>query len=1063
MKYTRADCVPLEVVLDAERNEIEEIRKRRAYPAPAFEKGDARPHADPLDMPNDANEPAWQHRDCHWVDAVAKAHASNFVGLAFSGGGIRSATFNLGVLQALADLNLLKRIDYLSTVSGGGYIGGWLVAWIKRAQAFAKVQNALATNRVHQDDDKEPTPIRFLRMFSNYLTPKLGIFSGDTWATVGIYLRNMLLNQVVLLALLTAVLLLPRAAERFALAVQASSRLGPIETLVAVILLLVAFFTILNNMEYLDLRDAGGARQLTKQVWVLTLAGAPLFITAMLGAFWEVARLKQNEHGSFPYGSAAWLGAIAYGAIWIAATLTGEIYRTWLAPTVAKIGDSIADLKGEIRKPPEAAPSGGHPPPTASQPAPKSVARKIGEFSLIWLGAVLAGALAGWLYAVLSEWMIGWHVSGALTFGVPLVLGIFLLAGILHIGWMGTAFPDRGREWWGRLGGWLLLWGLAWLAIFWIALYFPCFIQTSPLVKKLAAKYLTPAWLAATLGGVLAGKSTASGKPGTLTWKDVIAKAAPYVFVVGLLCWISWVIARIQQLNLLACPKWIADHRLCLAILGCLLLALIMAWRVDVNQFSMHLFYRNRLVRCYLGASNTSRSPNRFTGFDRNDDLHLKDFSVLQDSSYDGPYPVINASLNLVKGKDLAWQERKAESFVMTPRYCGFDVWLEEQDSPILQGERTMTPAEFKLHAEKEAQSGLRRWLRSLDRFGYCQTDQYAFPPPFYGPDLGLAMGISGAAASPNMGSYSSVPVAFLMTIFNVRLGQWLGNPRHRSASGSPTPGLGLPYLVNELLAGTDDESKYVYLSDGGHFENLAFYELVKRRCALIIVCDAEADDTYCFGGLGNAIRKCRIDLGIDIDLDVSEIKPKKDEKPSKKHFAVGTIHYENVDLNAPTGKIIYFKASLTGDEPADVNNYAKTHGTFPHESTVDQWFTETQFESYRLLGYHEIISSIPNIIRGKGPDVGAPSPVQSTPDSSPESSPEPAKNQLLAALQAAAAKIASATASTLRTGAEALAAALPDQKDDEAPPQKKPADVKWKKTLQGLGFDVSNLNDVPE
>ena len=300
------------------------------------------------------------------------------------------------MLQALADLNLLKRIDYLSTVSGGGYIGGWLVAWIKRAQAFAKVQNALATNRVHQDDDKEPTPIRFLRMFSNYLTPKLEIFSGDTWATVGIYLRNMLLNQVVLLALLTAVLLLPRAAERFALAVQASSRLGPIETLVAVILLLVAFFTILNNMEYLDLRDAGGARQLTKQVWVLTLAGAPLFITAMLGAFWEVAQLKQNEHGSFPYGSAAWLGADRVRSDLDCCNSHGRVFiGRGFAPTVAKIEDSIADLKGEIRKPPEAAPSGGPPPPTASQPAPKSVARKIAEFSLIWLGAVLAGALVG--------------------------------------------------------------------------------------------------------------------------------------------------------------------------------------------------------------------------------------------------------------------------------------------------------------------------------------------------------------------------------------------------------------------------------------------------------------------------------------------------------------------------------------------------------------------------------------------------------------------------------------------------------------------------------------------
>ena len=120
-------------------------------------------------------------------------------------------------------------------------------------------------------------------------------------------------------------------------------------------------------------------------------------------------------------------------------------------------------------------------------------------------------------------------------------------------------------------------------------------------------------------------------------------------------------------------------------------------------SFSMHLFYRNRLVEMLSRRVQYESLAEPLYGFDRNDDLHLKDFSVLQDSSYDGPYPVINASLNLVKGKDLAWQERKAESFVMTPRYCGFDVWLEEQDTPILQGERTMTPAEFKLHAEERS------------------------------------------------------------------------------------------------------------------------------------------------------------------------------------------------------------------------------------------------------------------------------------------------------------------------------------------------------------------------
>jgi hypothetical protein len=209
------------------------------------------------------------------------------------------------------------------------------------------------------------------------------------------------------------------------------------------------------------------------------------------------------------------------------------------------------------------------------------------------------------------------------------------------------------------------------------------------------------------------------------------------------------------------------------------------------------------------------------------------------------------------------------------------------------------------------------------------------------------------------MGFYTSAPVAFLMTVFNVRLGQWLGNPRHKRTWRRATPAWGLTYLFNELFAGTTDEAAYVYLSDGGHFDNMGLYELIKRRCGLIIVCDAEQDENYQHAGLANAIRKCGIDTGIHIDLDVSALTPKKEGDFSQSHCAIGTIHYECADVNAPTGTIIYFKASLTGDEPVDIQNYKKTHNAFPHDSTIDQWFSESQFESYRKLGYHAVVSSL--------------------------------------------------------------------------------------------------------
>ncbi len=983
--------VPLERVLAAELVEIQLVRESRRLPSRPGVTRDpaARPEA-PTAGKADAAEPAWWgDRDTsEWVKAVSDAHAANLVGLAFSGGGIRSATFNLGVLQALAELKLLHRVDYLSTVSGGGYIGGWLAAWTKRLGSFGKVQKRLATNRVHQIDDKEPPQIRFLRMFSNYLTPKLGILSGDTLAMVAIYLRNMLLNQVIVLAVLTLLLLLPRAILD-AISLTEGTRWNEWIWAVSGGLLLLAFLVIFNNMSSLDSREAPALTWLTEQKWILRLVCGPLFLVAILAALLPVREFRATD---LPFGRTAMWGGGIYAVLWIAVSVVAVGFNWWNKWRAEKDANKVNAKQ-------EAGIADSKKVPDTSRLV--SVWRSLWNLMITSLGAAGAGALAGWLYAFLSEGRWCWNYPKVLTVGAPLVLGIFLLAGTLHIGLMGTVFHDSAREWWGRVGGWLLLWGIVWMAFFWVALYFPDFIQNDKVVsaarKAIAAKYLTPAWILTTLASVMAGKSTASGEAGKQSWKDWIAKVGPYVFIIGLVCWISWCIDKIGHnyfLSPIASRKkeaasinslghfnlyhlvasWVKGHPICTAILICAIVAVVMSLRVDVNQFSMHLFYRNRLVRCYLGASNEKRFPNQFTGFDPADDMPLK--NLRNKNGYDGPYPVMNASLNLVKGKDLAWQERKAESFVMTPQFCGYDVWLEEQDSPLLIKERDeawrragprVAPVGANTAATKDIAKGpdsstraAREWeFHGLDRYGYRPTALYAFPPPFDGPRLGLAMGVSGAAASPNMGFYSSAPVAFLMTLFDVRLGQWLGNPRNPKTWQRATPRFGLTYLLNELFAGTDDEAAYVYLSDGGHFENMGLYELVKRRCGLIIVCDAEADDCYGFTGLGNAIRKCRIDLGIDIDLDVADIKPKKIDKPSKKHCAIGAIHYETVDKSAPTGTIIYFKASLTGDESTDIENYHTMHPGFPHETTEDQWFTESQFESYRELGYHEVMTSM--------------------------------------------------------------------------------------------------------
>jgi hypothetical protein len=385
-----------------------------------------------------------------------------------------------------------------------------------------------------------------------------------------------------------------------------------------------------------------------------------------------------------------------------------------------------------------------------------------------------------------------------------------------------------------------------------------------------------------------------------------------------------------------------------------------MAWRVDLNEFSMNLFYRNRLVRCYLGATHNDRDPNPFTGFDCGDDLYLEELRA--DSCYSGPFPIFNATLNLVSTRDLAWQERKAESFPMTPLRCGYDTWFERvnlsRDFPA--GDDRRPSRRDDMDAPDD-----------LDEFAYRKTECYAYKDR--GFLVGTVVSISGAALSPNMGFHSVPSLAMLMTFFNVRLGFWAGNPRNDDTWQRPGPKVGLWRLLGELFGLTDDNAKYVYLSDGGHFENLGVYELVKRRTKFIIACDAGADPDYALGDLGSAIRKCREDIGVEIELVTGPVVPVDDgkncdktKKHTKWHCVVGKIHYEDVDPHAEPGTFVYVKASLTGDEPADVLNYQTCHKDFPHETTADQWFTESQFESYRRLGQHIVGSMFDGVAGGK-------------------------------------------------------------------------------------------------
>jgi len=412
-----------------------------------------------------------------------------------------------------------------------------------------------------------------------------------------------------------------------------------------------------------------------------------------------------------------------------------------------------------------------------------------------------------------------------------------------------------------------------------------------------------------------------------------------------------------------------------------LVIAVLLSARFDINMNSLNSAWSNRILRCYLGASNQKRSAHSSTGFDETDDLPLialtdaarlpatdspKAPSTFADiirnmcrglvyglplnqtgrmqsasNDYDGPLHLINGALNVYGSDDLSRQERRAESFVLSPLYCGYSL-----ANPL--------PRNTEDDEEKRPPEN------------YTATDQYAGQI-----SLGSAVGISGAAASPNMGYHTMPSLAALMTIFNVRLGWWLPNPAKKDVGTlrSRGPRVGLKYLATELFSRTTADTKYVYVTDGGHFENLATYELIRRRTKFIVIVDGESDSTYEFHGLGSLVRKCRIDFGVEIQISAHSIQPAGADKirnPSSSpatledrlssvNYALGLIRYPTTGAYKESqGLLIYVKSSLVAEDAlhvADLRQYAETHSSFPHESTADQFFSESQFESYRLLG----------------------------------------------------------------------------------------------------------------
>jgi hypothetical protein len=402
--------------------------------------------------------------------------------------------------------------------------------------------------------------------------------------------------------------------------------------------------------------------------------------------------------------------------------------------------------------------------------------------------------------------------------------------------------------------------------------------------------------------------------------------------------------------------------------------ALVVGWIVDINRVSMHRYYRDRLMETFMPNWKLDPEPRATQA----ESTWLHDLETLKEDRK-RPYHIINANVVLVGSRNRKFKARGGDNFILSPLYCGSQAtgWVPTRD--LLKGKLS----------------------------------------------LATAMAISGAAANPNTGVAGEGPtrsraISFLMSFLNVRLGFWIPNskkPRDREEelrdqeeeskdqkgkrrdrrrwlfnTGSRFLDLFKPRVPNLLWPGIpaliqttyDEYDRHAELTDGGHFENLGLYELVRRKCRVIIVCDAGADPDFGFADLSNAIEKVRADFGAIVDLSSDRIKDLIPVSPSdedgdgayqppyaKRGFVVARIKYprkEGMKRDEVDGVLVYLKTTFFPELAAELHGYKASHNNFPDQPTSDQFFDEKQFEAYRELGYkigYDAVEAMAGRLRG--------------------------------------------------------------------------------------------------
>jgi predicted acylesterase/phospholipase RssA len=877
------------------------------------------------------------------------------VGLSLSGGGIRSAAICLGVLQALNHHGLLSRIDYLSTVSGGGYIGSSFTATMTRAKEFVFGKAPDPGSLPERASEISDTPaVGHIRNYSNYLIPA---GARDLVTGIAIVVRGLVAN----ISLTLPVLLLLAAVTTWSTPLRSclyvanlfgldvgeerpkqcvSPHLGLIDEygFISAGALLALLLLLGSGIARLGSRSVGGKAPSIFLAYLAVLALTIGFICAF-------ARLLPVHHFALTL-AAFMIGIVLYFA-W-------ALLRSFLPP------DRLQEFRGHL--------------PTMGA-IYLILVPVIALFELqpFMIGAIFAaddGVVAGTdsvLSAIGSAITSGIKYLAAITAPIAAVVTMFRqqFAEALKGNSASSEIGSRVIAVAAKLAIWLA--GAALPLLLWVGYLHLSFwgvgndrIFHCPPSQTVCKAESIPNTTAGSTG--LTGKIQFDSKASTFSAviTPEAAPAAPSGEPTTLTSHApGWLVSLIKPFgdptgwDQLERAYTFGRSAAALYAVAALLLFFLSLF-LKPNANSLHRLYRDRLSKAFLfdpkppaDGKPARNEPSMDQGRDFPDLDNMKLSALYPQASgsdqykLEAPYHLINCALN-IQGSDYANRRgRNADFFLFSPLRVGSEAT------------------------------------------GYATTRDAERAAP--GLDLATAMAISGAAVSSNMGSSSIKPLTPTLALLNVRLGFWLKNPLYYlpagKKNGQPEKKRGVRrhdptalYLWSEISGRLYENSDAVYLTDGGHIENLGVYELLRRRCKVIIAVDAEADAPMNFSALMTLQRYARIDLGIRIDLPWTPIRTRtlalmsgnagkppspaassspppaaEPVKPNGPHTAIGIIDYGGGEK----GYLLYIKSSLSGDENDYIRDYARRNASFPHETTGDQFFSEEQFEVYRALGFH--------------------------------------------------------------------------------------------------------------